>query len=241
MRKILEIKGLTVEIDGKTVLRDFNMDINIGDMLVLFGPNGSGKSTLIKAIMGFEGYNIKKGDIMFNGKSLRELTTDQRARAGIGVLFQNPPKIRGVKLGQLADIIGDRETDKKSLGSSLNVEHLKDREINVNYSGGEIKRSELFQVLSQKPGLLLLDEPESGVDIENVALMGKVINSFLKKHSMSALIITHTGYILDHLTAERACVLLNKNICCYDKPRKVFEDIRKYGYEKCEECKCERK
>jgi len=120
----------------------------------------------------------------------------------------------------------------------LNLKEFLDRNINVDFSGGERKRSELFQLLLQKPKLLLLDEPESGVDIENVSIMGNVLNDFLKNNKCSALIITHTGYILEYISADRGCVLINGRICCIDKPKKIFYDIKKSGYEKCKVCRC---
>jgi len=235
---MIEIKDLTVEVEGKVVLNGLNLDIKPGEVRVLFGPNGSGKSTLIKAILGFDNYNITGGEIIFKGTAIKDLSTDERARLGIGVLFQHPPKIRGVKLRHLADLIAMDGADKERLAEALNVGYLLDRDINLNFSGGEVKRSELFQVLSQKPDMLLLDEPESGVDIENVALMGKTLDSFIRDNRISALVITHTGYILDYVKAKNASVMVDRNICCHGSPRKTFNVIRKYGYGKCRQCKC---
>lgn len=241
MKTILKVENLTVEVEGKIVLENLSLAIKERENLILFGPNGSGKSTLIKAIMGFNNYKIKDGQIKLKGKVINSLSVDERARLGLGVLFQHPPKIRGIKLRQLALLIGQENVNKEELIEELNISHLLDRDINLGFSGGEMKRSELFQVLIQKPKVLLLDEPESGVDIENVALMGRVLNSFIKKHNLAALIITHTGYILDYIEAKDACVVIDKGICCYDVPRKVFSDIRKFGYDKCKKCRCDNK
>lgn len=241
MDNIIRIKNLTVEVKGKIILENLNLDIKTNENLILFGPNASGKSTLIKAILGFNNYNIKSGRIIFQNKVINDLSIDQRARLGIGVLFQRPPKIRGITLRQLAGLIGKEKVEQKALIDALNIGHLLDRDLNLNFSGGEMKRSELFQVLIQKPKILLLDEPESGVDIENIALMGKVLNSFTKKYNLTALIITHTGYILDYIEAKKACVVMDRNICCHDSPHKVFSDIRKFGYDKCKKCQCQKK
>jgi Fe-S cluster assembly ATP-binding protein len=233
----LKIENLTVEVGRRVILKDLNLEIPSGKTLVLFGPNGSGKSTLIKAIMGFENYAITQGRIVYGGEVINGLSTDERAKKGIGVLFQNPPKIRGIKLRQMVELVTRRPAQENSFVEKLNVGELMDRDLNVNFSGGEMKRSELLQVLSQRPKLLLLDEPESGVDIENIAMMGKVLNAFIHEHAVASLIITHTGYVLDYVDAQHACVLIDRDIRCYDDPRKVFEDIRQFGYEKCRTCR----
>ncbi len=237
MDNSLKIENLTVEVGGRVILENLNLEISSGSTLVLFGPNGSGKSTLIKAIMGFENYAITRGKIVFGGEVINGLSTDERAKKGIGVLFQNPPKIRGIKLRQMVELVTRRPAQEDIFVDKLNVGELMDRDLNVNFSGGEMKRSELLQVLSQKPKLLLLDEPESGVDIENIAMMGRVLNAFIREHAVASLIITHTGYVLDYVDAQHACVLMDRDIRCYDDPRKVFEDIRQFGYEKCRTCR----
>jgi Fe-S cluster assembly ATP-binding protein len=237
MDSSLKIENLTVEVGRRVILKDLNLEIPSGKTLVLFGPNGSGKSTLIKAIMGFENYAITQGRIVYGGEVINGLSTDERAKKGIGVLFQNPPKIRGIKLRQMVELVTRRPAQENSFVEKLNVGELMDRDLNVNFSGGEMKRSELLQVLSQRPKLLLLDEPESGVDIENIAMMGKVLNAFIHEHAVASLIITHTGYVLDYVDAQHACVLMDRDIRCYDDPRKVFEDIRQFGYEKCRTCR----
>ncbi|MFB3918979.1 ABC transporter ATP-binding protein [Candidatus Velamenicoccus archaeovorus] len=237
MDNSLKIENLTVEVGGRVILEDLNLEISPGSTLVLFGPNGSGKSTLIKAIMGFENYAITHGKIVFGGEVINGLSTDERAKKGIGVLFQNPPKIRGIKLRQMVELVTRRPAQEDIFVDKLNVGELMDRDLNVNFSGGEMKRSELLQVLSQRPKLLLLDEPESGVDIENIAMMGRVLNAFIREHAVASLIITHTGYVLDYVDAQHACVLMDRDIRCYDDPRKVFEDIRQFGYEKCRTCR----
>lgn len=237
MDSILKIEDLTVEVGDRVILKDLSLQIPFGKTLVLFGPNGSGKSTLIKAIMGFENYAVTGGRIVYGGEPINSLSTDERAQKGIGVLFQNPPKVRGIKLRQMVELVSHRPAQEDPYVDKLNVGELMDRDLNVNFSGGEMKRSELLQVLSQKPKLLLLDEPESGVDIENIAMMGKVLNAFIREHGVASLIITHTGYILDYVDAQHACVLMDRDIRCYDDPRKVFEDIRQFGYEKCRSCR----
>ena len=236
---MLEIKNLTVVAEnGSEILKDLSLKIGKGEILVMFGPNGSGKSTLIKTIIGISGYKIKKGNIYFEGKEIESLSISKRAKLGIGVMFQQPPEISGVKLYQIAKFLEKDDNIIFEYAQKLNLKEFLDRNVNVDFSGGERKRSELFQLLLQKPKLLLLDEPESGVDIENISIMGKVLDEFLKNNECSVLIITHTGYILEYISADRGCVMMNGRICCSDKPDKIFRDIRKSGYEKCEVCRC---
>jgi Fe-S cluster assembly ATP-binding protein len=233
---LLEIKNLTVEAAGKLILKDVNFEIEKGEKAILFGPNGSGKTTLIKTIMGFSGYKIKSGEIIFNGKKFNGLTTDERVKLGIGIMYQHPPKIRGVKLGQVANFLSKDKEKIEDLSAKLSlIDHI-NRDINLDFSGGEMKRSELFQVVLQDPELLLLDEPESGVDLENISVMGEVLNDYLKTEGKSALIITHTGYILDYIAAKKGCVMIGGELWCVGDPKEMFKSIREGGYEKCKEC-----
>jgi Fe-S cluster assembly ATP-binding protein len=233
---MLEINNLTVQVSKKVILRDINLAIRKDTPAVLFGPNGSGKSTLLKAIMGFSGYQVKKGDIVFNGKKINDLPTEERVRLGIGIMYQNPPKITGVKLIQIARFLSKDEPRIQELAGRLSLQSHLERDINLGFSGGEMTRSALFQIILQDPQLRLLAEPESGVDLENISIMGGVLNDYLKKPGKSALMITHTGYILDYVKADNGCVMFGGELWCVGKPKEMFESIRKNGYEKCKEC-----
>jgi Fe-S cluster assembly ATP-binding protein len=238
---LLEVKNLSVEVSGKPILKDINLSIDNGEALVLFGPNGSGKSTLIKAIMGFDGYRVTAGEIIFKKEKINNLPIEDRVRLGLGIMYQHPPMIRGVKLSQVARYLSKDEIKIQALAERLLLGGHMEREINVGFSGGEMKRSELFQLLMQNPDLLLLDEPESGVDLENICNMGQVLNEYLKKEGRSTLMITHTGYILDYVQAKRGCVMMGGNFWCVGDPKEMFESIRQSGYDKCRECVCPQK
>jgi Fe-S cluster assembly ATP-binding protein len=233
---LLEIKNLTVEAAGKTILKDINFEIEKGDKVILFGPNGSGKTTLIKTIMGFSGYKIKSGEIIFNSKKFNGLSTDERVKLGIGIMYQHPPKIRGVKLSQIAGFLSKDKKEIETLSNRLSLSEHLNRDINMDFSGGEMKRSELFQIILQNPDLLLLDEPESGVDLENISIMGDVLDKYLREEGKSALIITHTGYILDYIATKKGCVMIKGKLWCVGNPKEMFKSIREGGYEKCKEC-----
>jgi Fe-S cluster assembly ATP-binding protein len=242
---MLEIRKLSVAIDGRDILQDINLTIGDGETHVLFGPNGSGKTTLLMAIMGFPRYRVTKGNIFFKGKDMTKLSVDERARLGIGMSFQRPPVVRGVKTRDMVIAsMGDKE-DKVTMdevAESANMTHFLDREINYGFSGGEIKRSELMQLLAQRPELTLLDEPESGVDLVNIALIGELINELLDKschirtRKCMGLIITHTGHILDYVNSRTGYVMLDGRIGCAGDPHEILATIREKGYEECVKC-----
>jgi len=235
---ILEIKDLHVKVGGKEVVGGLNLKLGQGDVMVLLGQNGSGKTSLLMAIMGFSSYEVTSGDIIFKGKSILGLPIDQRANLGIGVLFQRPPTVRGVKLRQIAEIASHKKDfDLDKIAKDLSMTDFLDRDLNLGFSGGETKRSELLQVIAQDPQVVLLDEPESGVDLENVASMGKIINDFLRSKDRCGLIITHTGYILDYVETDLGCVLADGKLHCLKDPKKIISDIRKFGYDRCLTCK----
>jgi len=238
---MLKIENLTVKVSGKEVLTDINLEIKKGETVALLGPNGSGKTSLLMAIIGFSNYKVTQGEIIFRGKRINGLSIDERARLGIGVMFQRPPTIRGVKIRQMVDLIkqGDFDTDKEAGGLSL--KEFLDRDINLGFSGGEIKRSELLQLLAGGSRLSLFDEPESGVDLENIVLVGRIMNRILSKDKdNAALIITHTGYILDYVKADRGCILVGGRLHCMGEPKEILETVKKHGYEWCITCERER-
>jgi len=241
---MLDISNLHVSVDDTEVLHDINLHIGQGETHVLMGPNGSGKSTLLKAIMGFGGYTITEGSIVFKGKDITRMPIHERAHLGIGMMFQHPPAISGLKLGKLlaaTSTLGGEAIE--ALAQSVNMEHFLNRDINVGFSGGEIKRSEVLQLKAQQPDFIMLDEPESGVDLENMNLMGREIATLLEKdvrivnRRRSGLIITHTGYILDYLDADQGHVLIDGQIQCHGNPREILRVVKDKGYGECLRCK----
>ncbi|MBS7624961.1 ABC transporter ATP-binding protein [Candidatus Bathyarchaeota archaeon] len=232
---ILEVQNLSVEVSGKRILNDVNLQIFEGEVHVLFGPNGSGKSSLIMAILGFPAYRIVSGRILFRGKDITYLPTNERVKMGISVAFQNPPAIRGVKLGGILKHLTQSEKKINDLLTKVNLPvSFLERDVNFGFSGGEIKKSEILQALAQNGRLLILDEPDSGVDVENLRVLGNVINEALKDRS--ALIITHLGIILQYINADIAHVLMNGTIACSGHPTKILGQILNEGYAWCEKC-----
>lgn len=250
---MLNIKNLSVSVEGQKILNNINIDIDEGEIVALFGPNGSGKTTLLMALMGYDKYQITGGKIYFKGKNINDLTIDERVKLGIGMMFQRPPVVKGVTVNELINIAGDKEVDHSKIANQLNAEAFLDRYLNDGFSGGEIKRSELLQLISLQPDLLLLDEPESGVDVENVELIGRTINDLLhenliiddqnltrkehiKQRHRSGMVITHTGHILEYVNADRAIVFMEGHIVCKGNPGEILNMIKKNGFEECKKC-----
>ncbi|MBI5064070.1 MAG: ABC transporter ATP-binding protein [Desulfatitalea sp.] len=255
---MLTIEELQVEVGGRTILNNVNMEIPRGETHILFGPNGSGKTSLMMTIMGFSGYTVTHGKITFKCHDITFMPIHERARLGIGVSVQRPPTVQGLKTRNLVEVCAKysgRRVDIDQLAREVNFSAFMDRDVNHKFSGGEIKRSELLQLMAQDPDLILLDEPESGVDLENMALIGETINTLLhrgincakgKTHrqvvaekSKSALIITHTGHILDYITADKGQVLFDGHLCCSRNAREILKWIGEFGYEECVRCATE--
>lgn len=242
---MLTIKNLYAQVGNHLILKGINLNINDGEVVILMGPNGGGKTTLLHTIMGMPKYKIIDGQILFNNIDITNLSPDERAKLGIGIMFQKPPYIRGINLKELASIISGHK-DKKAIENNaedIDMNDYLEREVNFGFSGGELKRSEVFQLLCQNPKLILLDEPESGVDIENISLIGKNLNKLLGKEEKiknrvkSGIIVTHTGYILDYVNANRGFILIDGKIVCEGTPNDILEEVRKYGYRRCQQCK----
>ena len=242
---MLEIEDLTVEVNGAPLLREINMRVQRGETHVLFGPNGSGKTSLLMAVMGFPRYRLTRGTIRFDGQDITRLSLDERARLGLGISFQRPPAIRSLTLRNtiMACLRNARNGDSvEDLARKVRMEELLDRHLNYGFSGGELKRSELLQLLVQQPRFIMFDEPESGVDLDSVVLVGEVMNELLEKGRMryrerASLIITHTGHILDHVHADKGYVLVNGTIGCHGNPQEILDNIRREGYESCRVCR----
>jgi Fe-S cluster assembly ATP-binding protein len=235
VENILEVRNLSVEVSGRKVLNNIDLEIPKGEVHVLFGPNGSGKSSLIMAILGFPAYRIVSGRIIFKGKDITNLPIDERVKMGISVAFQNPPAIRGVKLGEILKYLLPDEKKANDLLKKVKFPQIfLERDINLGFSGGEIKKSEVLQVLAHGGDFVILDEPDSGVDVENLRILGGVINDML--HERSALIITHLGIILQYINADVAHVLMNGVIACSGPPTKILGQILNEGYAWCEKC-----
>ena len=236
MTDMLKIVDLHVEAGGRQILKGVDLTVKEGETSILYGPNGSGKSTLLASIMGYSTVSVTGGKILYKGKNITDMPVDERARLGIGMMMQRPPDIYGVKLGDLLRATADDAETAISETDKFKMERFMDREINVGFSGGEIKRSELLQLTAQRPELLLLDEPESGVDLESIDLIGRKVHDILEDgrdasgRHVSSLVITHTGQIMDFIGAKNGYVMKNGIVDRMGDPMDLLREIKLYGY-----------
>lgn len=239
MRPLLEIDNLIVEAEGKRLLDGMSFTIQEGEIHVIFGPNGSGKSSLIKTIMGLPPYRVTDGDIRVRGESIIDLSINERANLGIGLAFQQSPTVADVSLSALGSTMGiSKETISQEAESLRMTAHLA-RGLNAGFSGGEMKRGELLQLLWQKPQLVLLDEPESGVDVDSLKLLAKITGRLFQKdipireRTVGGIIVTHTGSVLKHLHATRGYVLVEGRLMCSGAPLDIFDQVSEHGFGAC--------
>lgn len=236
---LLEVENLTVEVGDKRLLQGIDLVVREGETHVVFGPNGSGKTTLVNAVMGLPEYRVVDGDILYKGDSILAWGLTRRARAGIGLAFQHPPVVDGVSLGLLLKtIIPDKKTSEE-IARKAHMEDYLEREVNVGFSGGERKKDELLQLLAQSPQLVMFDEPDSGVDVDSIKLMVEIIKKLLQKNKPirerkhGGIIVTHSGMILEQLHADKGYVIVDGRMLCSGQPLDIFDQIKKFGFERC--------
>lgn len=239
---LLEVQNLCVNVEEKQVLKNLNLSINSGETHVLMGPNGAGKSTLGNAIMGNPVYTMTGGKIIFDGKDLSEEKTDARAKAGLFLSFQNPLEVPGISVesfirSALQQKTGERvklfqfQKELKACMELLNMnESYAKRDLNVGFSGGERKKSEILQLLMLKPRLAILDETDSGLDVDAVRTVSKGIEEYRKRENGGLLIITHSTKILESLHVDYAHILVNGTIV-KTGDSSLVEEINEKGFD----------
>jgi Fe-S cluster assembly ATP-binding protein len=238
----LEIKNLFVHAEDKDILNDFNLAINKGEVHAIMGPNGTGKSTLSKVIIGNNHYVIDKGDILVDGKSIKDMPTYERARMGIFLCFQSPVAIEGISNSEFIRTAMNSNTDKPvGLYSFIkdletNIDNLKmdkemmHRSLNQGFSGGERKKNEILQILMLKPKLIIFDELDSGLDVDSLKIVCDNINKYLSLNpDTSILFITHYTRILNYIKPTHVHMMNNGTIIRSGDFNLALE-IEKNGY-----------
>ena len=242
---MLEIKDLHVTVDGKKILKGLTLSIGAGEVHAIMGPNGSGKSTLSYVLAGREGYDVTSGSITFRGRDLLEMKAEERAAAGIFLALQYPVEIPGVTtinflrtaLNAQAKARGEPELDAVTFLKRFKEEREKlsmsdemvKRAVNVGFSGGEKKRNEVLQMAMLKPALAVLDETDSGLDIDALKLVAQGVNA-LRAPDRSFLVITHYQRLLDHIVPDRVHVLAAGRIAKTGGPELAHE-LEARGYD----------
>ena len=242
MDNLLKIQDLNVNIEKKQVLRGVNLAVNAGETHVLMGPNGAGKSTLGFTLMGNPRYEITGGKIFFDGEDITEMAADKRAAKGIFMSFQTPLEVPGISLESFIRTALQQKTGKrvklfqfqKELKEMMSLLHMDEsyasRDLNVGFSGGEKKKSEILQLLMLKPKLAILDETDSGLDVDAVRTVSKGIEEYQKNQNGALIIITHSTKILESLHVDKTHVLVKGKIE-KDGGAELVEQINENGFE----------
>ncbi|MGL4656292.1 MAG: Fe-S cluster assembly ATPase SufC [Sarcina sp.] len=223
MNKLLEVKGLETKADDKQILKGLDLTVNKGEIHVIMGPNGAGKSTLANTLMSHPRYTQTAGEIIFEGENISELKTDERAKKGLFLSFQTPEEVPGITVENFlktakTSITGEPvkflkfSNELKKISESLKIEkgYLR-RYLNVGFSGGEKKKNEVLQLLALNPKLAILDETDSGLDVDAVRIVSEGIKMFANEDN-AVLIITHNNKILDSLKVDYVHILVDGKI-----------------------------
>jgi len=221
--KLLKIENLKTEIEGKEILKGLNLEIEKGKVHVIMGPNGAGKSTLANTLMGHPKYEITAGKILFENEEINELKADERAKKGIFLSFQYPEEIPGVTVenflrtakmavtGKPLKILSFKKALKEKMELLEMKEEYAERYLNLGFSGGEKKKNEILQMAILEPKLAILDETDSGLDVDAIRIVSQGVNA-LKNSENSILIITHHNKILDYLKPDFVHILVDGKI-----------------------------
>ncbi len=239
---LLEIKGLTVEIEGKKIIKGLDLNINPFEVHALMGPNGSGKSTLSYTIMGHPKYKVTGGDILYNGTSVLDMPVDERARLGIFLGFQYPMEVAGVSVENFLRTAAEAKEQKdvpvlafhKALTKRVDAmsipQSFLERYLNEGFSGGEKKRNEILQMAVLLPQFAVLDEIDSGLDIDALKLVSEGINKLIKDDHLTVLLITHYQRILDYIKPDFVHIMVDGKIV-KSGGYELAQQLDKMGYE----------
>ena len=245
MKTLINIKDLHASINGKEILKGFNFEVKFGEIHAIMGPNGAGKSTLASVLAGREEYEITEGSVDFDGKDLLELSTEDRAREGLFLAFQYPVEIPGVSnvnflrtaLNEIREYNGQEQISAKDFMALVREKSalveldskLASRSVNEGFSGGEKKRNEIFQMAMLQPKLAILDETDSGLDIDALRIVANGVNK-LKTPENGAIVITHYQRLLDYIVPDFVHVLYDGKIV-KSGPKELALELEEKGYD----------
>ena len=239
---LLNVKNLSVNVEEKSILHGINLTINKGETHVLMGPNGAGKSTLGCTLMGNPNYHVTDGEIFFGGENITKEAADKRAKLGMFLSFQNPLEVPGISLSNIIRSALSARTGKnvriwdfnKELQKAMEVLDMDPsygfRDLNVGFSGGEKKKAEILQLLLLNPSLAILDETDSGLDVDAVRTVSKGIEEYQKSKDGALLIITHSTRILESLHVDKTHVLVDGRLVA-EGDGSLVDEINENGFE----------
>lgn len=242
---LLAVQGITVSVDEKPILCGIDLTVGAGETHVVMGPNGAGKSTLGRVVMGDPEYTVDSGSIIFDGQDITDLSPDKRSRAGLFLSFQAPTEIPGVPVSSfLRAMVADREgfdmkgkqfrKHVRALAKELSIDNsYLDRELGVGFSGGEKKKLEMLQLLLLEPKLAILDETDSGLDVDALGVVSRGIETYKKNTGVALVVITHNTRILEHLTVDRVHVVVNGKVVA-EGDASLIDQINEQGFERFE-------
>lgn len=243
-KNMLKVKKIKVEVERKEILKGVDLEINKGEVVALMGPNGSGKSSLSNTLMGNPNYVITDGEVIFEGKKINKLTADERANMGIFMLFQHPVAIPGVKVRDV--LVASLRAQKKEIraidikkqieevAKELKIsEDLLGRGLNDGFSGGEKKKLEVLQMRILQPKLAIIDEIDSGLDLDAMNIVADEIQRQIKETGMAVILITHTQKMLNLIDVDKV-VVLKRGLVVDRGGKELMEELGKNGYKKYE-------
>lgn len=228
---VLEVNELKVSYGSRVVVNDTSFKLGEDELFFLLGPNGSGKSTLLKAIIGYPGLEVLSGRILFEGEDITHVPMEERIARGLTMAHQIPPKLTGVKCRQLLEVLCRKSNcDPYEIANELEINHLLERDFGRGFSGGELKRAEIAMLLAQKPKLPLIDEPDSGVDVDSIAVIARAIKRIVEEAPYrSAIIVTHSAFISRYIQPTKVCVMIKGSIrLCGGK--EIVDEVFSHGF-----------
>lgn len=242
-KEILQVRDLKVQVEEKEILHGVDLSVGEGEVHVIMGPNGAGKSTLGSSLMGDPRYEITGGEIVFQGENITGEATDKIAKKGMFLSFQNPIEVPGISLSSFIRSSLEQKTGKhirvwdfkKNLEKTMEILAMDasyaERDLNVGFSGGEKKKAEILQLLMLAPTLAILDETDSGLDVDAVRTVSKGIEEYKKSVGGALMIITHSTKILEALSVDRVHILVEGRIV-QEGGEELIADINEHGFEK---------
>ncbi|MGB9708652.1 MAG: ATP-binding cassette domain-containing protein [Infirmifilum sp.] len=231
----LRVERLTASVDSSEIVKDIDLLLRSGEIVLLLGPNGAGKTTLLSAIAGLPRVHVSRGRILLGGEDVTPLPAYERAKKGIVLSYQIPPELTGVKVSRLAKLIAERMGGEDLIGALSNIleiDYLFEREAFRGFSGGERKRVEVFLTALTRPRFALLDEPDSGVDLDSIKLIAEAIRFMVEELRTGMLIVTHTRILAERVGVEAHGVVLKEGrIACSGRASELLELLEERGFD----------